>query len=133
MTEEKLNIQITEEPEEHEQEHKIQDEHYEINTNTNEPITLTTSHITGYLESVYLETNQTQVLIRSNMHPSLVYYENNDFRGSQLLPLRIRAIAANGEGFNYSHEKIALNEPLDLVFKAPIGTTIKIMIRYKKC
>jgi len=130
MVEEKLNIQITEEPDK--QKENIIDLHYEIQLIDTNQTQIITEHITGHLESLYLETTQAQIIIQSAMHPNIIYYENVDFHDSQLLPLRIRAIDKFGEGFNYSHEKIVLNEQLIITIKAMTGTTIKCMIRYCK-
>ena len=129
MTEEKLNIQISEEPDGAVS--VIKEQQYQIALIATNESRLTTEAINGFFESLYINTNSlVGIKIYSERIPELILFEDVSFSGQKYLPIRQSAISSNGELFNYSQEKIALNEALVIEIKGPVGAETHLIMRW---
>ena len=124
----KEDLEITVKETQPEVDETIQEETYEITLLGTTESLLTTNHINGYLESITLfSSTAAQIKISAEDIP---VFESQSFVGTQVLPIRYRAMDNKGEGFMYSQERIALNELLTLMVKGAEGTIVRLKIRW---
>jgi len=129
-TEEKVNVQITEEPDI--KEDVVKDINISLNTLESGDATVVTDVLNICLKALIIDTDK-QVHIKISMaeYPEIVLYENMEFRGAQYLPLAISTIAGTGDRFNFAPEEWYLNDRLMIEIKGQFQTNVNVKIRHK--
>lgn len=113
---------------------EIQDIDYTFEIKDNkQTIEVDTELINAFLESFILKTNKKiHIKIVLAEVEDIVIFEDMEFYGSHLIPVRVTPISHNAEMFNYSAQKIALNNKLRIYIQGMKDTDIDLTIRISK-
>jgi len=107
----------------------IKDIVIELNTLNSGNASYITDLINGELEAIIIESSSPILFILSIEELSLILFEGNIT--SSFIALRQQAINRRNEVFNYSQEKIALNNKLKIEAIGKKNTYARVTIRYK--
>lgn len=111
---------------------RIKVEEFILNTSTSGSASYTTNLINGFLEGVIISSGApVQITIMLEEY-NIVVYNVVNFYGDVYEPIRVQAIKGDvsREKYNYSQEKLALNDRLKVEVKGSFGTQVKFCVRY---
>lgn len=93
----------------------------------------TTNKIKGRLNYIQIFVdNQIQLKITLHHSHDFVIYESSKIVEDMYLPIRLRPINNQGEGFNYTHIRIKFNDSLRFLIQGNSGTKFKAIIDWDK-
>ena len=127
--EEKLEISINEVPDE--VGFLVKEQIIELNTHQSNDASSKFAPINGKLVAGIISSNKTaHIILKFVDIPSLIIYENKEFKGTFYLPFRISPVSKTGDEFNYGPQPWFLNESLIIKIKGQKETNVKIRLRY---
>jgi hypothetical protein len=111
-------------------EYSIKELFYTLKTFASNDASAVTDFINGELQAMIISSDKSVWIQIYSADNDFMIYEKKDFNGTYYLPIRITPVSKSGQQFNFNAEKFQLNEPLNIIIKGQLDTTVSIKIRY---
>ena len=115
----------------------VQDTEYEFHLNPKDGedfVRIVTQSINGFFEYFIFESEDTistfNIKIYSQKNPELILFQNEQVKAPLFAGLRYQSIDAVGRHFTTGVEKIALNEPLEIIIKGPPDVICRFILKW---
>jgi len=103
---------------------------YTLKTFSSNDASTSTEPIKGKLQALIITSDKSVWVSISSAIDGFMIYEKKDYVGTYYLPVRITPVSKSGNQFNFAADKFYLNEPLNIIIKGQVDTTVSIKIRY---